>query len=119
MNNELFKMIEFYNNYVKGKQFTDNKLQNILTDCLNRYMHLWEFINKKGNIKLLECIKQYNKINNCPNIQKTVHDTLILPTVNETNKLLLIKCIYYCVIYEINFSSDQQQDHYDIHPIQH
>ncbi len=89
--------IEFYNKYIKGKQFNDEKLQNILSDCLFRYIHFWEYFKKKKREKLIDCIKEFNTLSPEKSDKRLneLKDKLLIPTINETNRLLLIKCIYY------------------------
>ena len=101
MNTELEKSIKFYNDFVKGKCFSDEKLQNTLSDCLFRYIHLWEVLKDKKIIKVIDAIKKFNKSRNCKNRHKEIMKLLILPTVNETNRLLLIKSVYFEDEYEL------------------
>lgn len=101
METELDNSIEFYNKYVKGKSFGDDQLQNILSDILFRYIHLWEIIKNNGEIKMIDCIKKYDKSENCEERFDKIIDKLVLPSINETNKLLLMKSIYYEERYEL------------------
>ena len=83
------KVLEFYNDYIKEKPFSNEKLNCILADCLFRYIHQWE--SKKGHHeeKIINCIKKYN--------HKRFDQLLaiIKTNISETNRLLLIKCTYY------------------------
>ena len=97
---ELVKIIKFYNKYVKKKQFGNSQLENVLSDCLFRYIHLWEIRNEHGIEKLIDCIKEFHKMDKCKNRFKEMEKLIILPKFNETNRLLLIKSVYYEIKYE-------------------
>ena len=99
---ELINTIKFYNKYIKEKHFSNNKLENVLADCLFRYIHLWEVIKEKEEQKMIDCIKQFNNSDECKSRFDEIKDIIILPEFNETNKLLLIKCVYYENLYELN-----------------
>jgi len=101
METELIKSIKFYNNYVKGKQFSNEKLENILSDCLFRYIHLWEFRKSKPEEKLINCIKKYHTNKKYKERLDEIKDLLILSDFNETNRLLFIKSVYYEDKYEM------------------
>lgn len=95
MSNKLDNTIDFYNDYVKNKNYSNDKLQNILSDCLTRYVNI---LCHKINIKpepLINCIKEFNKSNKCKKRFDEIKNKIILPKINETNRLLLIKSIYY------------------------
>ena len=98
---KLIKTIIFYNKYVNGKQFSDNKLQDVLSDCLTRHTNEWDKYEKKP-IKLIDCIKYFYKSNSCQKRFEKIKDMLILPTINETNKLLLMKSIFFEERFELS-----------------
>jgi len=110
METELVKAINFYNKFVKGKNFSDEKLQNILADCLFRYIHLWEVINNKGKTEVIDAIKGFHKSLGCKNRYEEVFELLVLLKINETNRLLLIKSVFLEEEYEIKNVSCTQQD---------
>ena len=92
MQTELANMLDFYDEYIRNKQFTKDQLDCTLSDCLFRYIHLWEVIKGHPKEKLIDCIKQYNKLNITDRFNVAKQK---LPELTETNRLLLIKCVYY------------------------
>jgi hypothetical protein len=96
---KLLESIKFYNKYVKGKHFSEEKLQNVLSDILFRYINFWEYKSNKGKISMINCIKGYNKEKKLKIKYNELIKEIILPSINETNKLLLKKSIYYDFIY--------------------
>lgn len=98
MDTKLVNTIKFYNEYVKDKQFSDDKLQDVLSDCLMRYTNTWERYDQSP-IKLINCIKKFYK-NKLNGRYLKLKSLIILPTINETNNLLLMKSIYFEKIYE-------------------
>jgi hypothetical protein len=91
--------ILFYNKYIQQKGLLDNKLQDILSDVFFRYIHHWEIINDRGKIKLIVCIKEFYK-NGYNDRYDKIFNIIGINNINETNKLLLQKCICYEYKYE-------------------
>lgn len=94
---KLVKMLEFYNDYIKDKQFGNDKLNCVLSDCLFRYIDACENGNKKE--KLIECIKQFNRLKLDDRFSE-VKQIIKIGELSETNRLLLIKSVYYEDKYE-------------------
>lgn len=89
---KLIEILEFYNNYIKDKHFTIEKLNSLLSDCLFRYIDKYESTYEKE--KLIDCIKKFNKYKLDSKFNEFIkHIDLI--ELSETNRLLLIKSIYY------------------------
>ncbi len=103
---ELDETINFFNNYIMGKNLSDQELQNVFSDCLFRYINRYE---TKNQMELIDCIKNFHKSNHCVKRFDQIKENIILPNINENNKLLLIKSVYYEQLKNV---SDTQQDHY-------
>lgn len=88
----LIEVLQFYNKYIENKQFTNEKLNSILSDCLFRYIDKYESIHKKE--KLIDCIKYFTKYK-LDNKFNDIRKDIKLIELSETNRLLLIKSIYY------------------------
>lgn len=99
----LVKMLEFYCDYTNGKQFGNDKLNCILADCLFRYIDAIERENQKE--KLIECIKQFNR-SGLDDRFSEAKQIIKIGELSETNRLLLIKSVYYESKYE---TTDQDQ----------
>jgi hypothetical protein len=94
----LVKMLEFYNNYIKDKQFSADKLNGVLADCLFRYIDAMENDNPKE--KLIDCIKQFNR-SGLDDRFNEIKQIININDLSETNRLLLIKSVYYENKYKI------------------
>lgn len=90
MNKDLDKTLIHFNSYVKNKGYSNSKIQNILSDYFFRYLNNYD----KEKKKLIDCIKCYHKSNECKEKYNKLMNDNNLGYINETNKLLLMKCVY-------------------------
>lgn len=82
--------------------------QNYLSDTLLRYLHSKKPFSEEKIFEIVNCVKLYYLNEEYQNIYKNLIDKFSL-VVNETNRLLLIKCI--CILHNPSTSINNIIDH--------